>query len=119
MGLACVVTGTDCYQYMKVAENLREFNVTHQGLQTGQDISTDYTCHTWAKDQTQLVVATAKGDILVCKMDGEFLILVPDSPGLQLEDGLRIECITPYSRGLILAGQDGTIFAFEATSNEN
>lgn len=36
-----------------------------------------------------------------------------------MEEGLRIECIQPYSRGLIFAGDQGMIFAFEATSNEN
>ena len=59
------------------------------------------------------------GEILVCNMSGEFVILVPDSPGLRTQDGLRIECITSYSRGLILAGEEGMIFAFEATSNES
>ena len=51
-----------------------------------------------------MVVATAVGDIIVCNMSGEFIILVPDSPSMRVEDGLRIDCITPYSRGLILAG---------------
>ena len=84
MGLACVVTGTDTYQYMKIEENFRAFDVKHQELTTGrEDISTAYTCHTWAKDTTQLVVATAVGDILVCNMNGEFIIQVPDSPSLR------------------------------------
>ena len=52
-------------------------------------------------------------------MQGEFVIQVPDSPSLRVEDGLRLDCITPYSRGLILAGSEGMIFVFEATSNEN
>ena len=53
MGLACVVTGFDTYHYMKLEENFRAFNVTHTELQTGRDdISTEYTCHAWAKDQT-------------------------------------------------------------------
>ena len=32
MGLVCVVTGFDCYQYMKVEENLRALNVVHSEL---------------------------------------------------------------------------------------
>lgn len=106
MGLACVVTGTNTYQFMKVEENFRSFNVVHSELQTGRsDISTDYTCHCWAKDTTQLVVATAVGDILVCNMNGEFVIQVPDSPSLRVQDGIRIDTMVPYLRGLILAGE--------------
>ena len=32
MGLACVVTGTDTYQYMKIEENFRSFNKIHDEL---------------------------------------------------------------------------------------
>lgn len=42
------------------------------------------------------------------------MIYVPDSP-----QGNRIDCVIPYSRGLILAGEGGTIWPFEATPNEN
>ena len=76
-------------------------------------VSTEYTCHCWAKDSVQLVVATAEGDIIVCAMSGEFLIYVPASPR-----GMRIDAVHPYSRGLIFSGQDGYIWPFEATSNE-
>ena len=105
---------------MKIEENFRAFNVVHSELATGDStISTAYTCHCWAKDTVQLVVGTAKGDILVCNMNGEFIIQIPDSPGLRMDDGIRIDCIEPYSRGLIVAGEHGMIFPFEATSNEN
>lgn len=120
MGLACVVTGTNTFQFMKVEENFRSFNVLKNELETGRsDISTAYTCHAWAKDTTQLVVATAVGDILVCSMNGEFIIQVPDSPSLRMQSGIRIETMVPYLRGLILAGDKGMIFPFEATSNES
>ena len=60
---------------MKIEENFRAFNFVHQELATGRsDISTAYTCHCWAKDTVQLVVATAAGDILVCNMNGDFII---------------------------------------------
>ena len=107
---------------MKIDESFRTFNVVHSALATGRsDISTAYTCHAWAKDTVQLVVCTAVGDILVCNMNGEFIIQVPDSPGLSVDHaGIRIDCIVPYSRGLILAGgEQGMIFPFEATTNEN
>ena len=107
---------------MKIDESFRTFNVVHSALATGRsDISTAYTCHAWAKDTVQLVVCTAVGDILVCNMNGEFILQVPDSPGLSVDySGIRIDCIVPYSRGLILAGgEQGMIFPFEATTNEN
>ena len=108
---------------MKVEDSFRAFNVVHSALATGRsDISTAYTCHAWAKDTVQLVVCTAVGDILVCNMDGEFILRVPDDPRVNygVDDGIRIGCIVPYSRGLILTGgEQGKIFPFEATTNEN
>ena len=62
----------------------------------------------------QLVVTTASGDILICAMSGEFLIYVPDSPR-----GKRIDSIQPYSRGLILGGEEGRIWVYEGTEDEN
>lgn len=78
------------------------------------DVSTEYTCHCWAKDPVQLIVATANGDILVCAMTGEFMMYVPASP-----QGSRIDCVIPYSRGLIFSGEGGMIWPFESTSNES
>jgi len=52
-------------------------------------------------------------------MNGEFVIQVPDSPSLRMQDGIRIDTMVPYLRGLILAGEKGMIFPFEATSNES
>ena len=61
----------------------------------------------------QLAVATADGDVLVCNMKGDFIISVPDAP-----HGQRIDSIMPYSRGLLLAGEGGMIWPYEATSHE-
>ena len=46
-------------------------------------------------------------------MNGEFMINVPNAPGM------RIDCIQAWSRGLILAGEDGMIFPYEITQNES
>jgi hypothetical protein len=47
-------------------------------------------------------------------MSGEFVICI------QLPEnsrGMSIDCLFPYSRGLIVAGQDGYIWAFEAAGD--
>ena len=59
-------------------------------------------------------MATADGDIIVCGMKGDFIARVPSSP-----QGKRIDCIIPYSRGLVLGGENGMIFPYERTSAEN
>ena len=46
-------------------------------------------------------------------MRGEFVLSVPQAPM-----GQRIDCILAYSRGLLLAGEAGMIWPFEATANE-
>jgi len=101
---------------MKFEENLRSFKETHSQLRShgAKEISTEYTAHCWAKDTIQLVIATAHGDLLVCAMSGEFLIYVPASP-----QGMRIDCLYAYSRGIIATGENGYIWAFEQSSNEN
>ena len=78
--MVCVVTGTSTYKYMKLEDKGRSFREMHSQLvarNRGDAVSTNYTCHAWAKDKVQLVVCTAEGDILVCAMSGEFLIYIP------------------------------------------
>ena len=58
--MICLVTGVDTYKYLTLEENLRSFNEVHAELDTsGQEVSTEYTCHTWTKGTVQLVLATA------------------------------------------------------------
>ena len=61
----------------------------------------------------QLVISTARGDILVCGMSGEFQIYIPDSPR-----GKRIDSILPYSSGLIFGGANGKIWVYEGTEHD-
>lgn len=51
---------------------------------------------------------------MVCAMTGEFLLYIPGSP-----QGSRIDCIVPYSRGFIATGEDGLIWPFERSQNED
>ena len=92
--MVCVVTGTSTYKYMKVEDNFRQLREMHSQLRPhGRDnVSQEYTGHAWAKDTVQLIVTTARGDILICAMSGEFRFYIPDSP-----KGYRIDCICPHS----------------------
>ena len=90
--LVCLVTGMDCFKYLTLEENLRSFVEAHGALDTqGVQLSTEYTCHSWTRDTgIGLVLATAQGEFIVCSMTGEFIISVPDAPGI------RIDCIVPW-----------------------
>ena len=108
----CVVTGPNTFKYYKIKDHHRNFREVHSQLRPhGRDeVSSIYTCHTWAKDKVQLVVATASGDIMVCAMSGEFHSYVQQSPF-----GHRIDSVCAYSQGLLFGGQDGTIWNFQGT----
>ena len=41
--------------------------------------------------------------------------MVPDAP----TQGYRIDCIVPYDRGFVALGENGYIFPFEQSQNEN
>ena len=110
--LIAVVTGTGTYRYMKLAANFHSFEIKEQEIESN-DLSDDYTCHAWTKDSMQLVVCTADGSILIMKHSGQLLTTLPDSPY-----GNRIDSITTFSRGFITAGQNGTIWAFDASASE-
>ena len=113
--MVVVVTGPDTYRYIKLEDNMRSLNQVHGSLETGGQVeSTDYTCHCWAKDTVQLVIATGNGDILVASMNGQFKIRVPRAPV-----GYRIDSMIAYARGIIFAGEQGLIWPYETTSNES
>lgn len=61
------------------------------------------------QDTGRLVVCTENGEIMVCETSGEYMAFVHDSP----KDNFKIECIVPYSRGFLIGGENGCIFAYE------
>ena len=71
-------------------------------------VSRDYTGHCWAKDPVKLVVTTSSGEVIVCKLSGEYELYLSDQP----IDGRRIDSIIPYNHGLFLGGEGGTIWQF-------
>ena len=104
-----VLTGPNIFKYYKLEDRMRNFKEVHSQLRPhGRDeMSTIYTCHCWAINKVQLVVATASGDIIVCAMSGEFLCYVSDSPF-----GNRIDSVFAHSQGLIFGGENGKIWRF-------
>ena len=51
--------------------------------------------------------------MILCNHSGEFLKYIPDSPA-----GSGIDSMYAFSRGIIVAGAGGCIWAFEGTTNE-
>ena len=104
---------------------MRSVVVTHNSIASAGAVqgnfSSEFTCHEWSQDPIQLVMGTAKGEIIVCSMKGEFLLSVPDAPrflGPEPKD-VRIEICRSYNRGLIFAGEKGMIWPYEATGHES
>jgi hypothetical protein len=81
-------------------------------LKKDSHISNNYTCHTWLPDG-KLLVCTDQGEILLLESNGEYKMLLPDSPG----DGFYIECVHTYSKGFIVAGDNGRIIIYEKSED--
>ena len=118
--LKIAVTGTDTFRYISVSpgDNKVTMVQTELGARAPDDheVSTDYTCHVWTKDTNQLLICTAEGDMLLCNHGGEFIRYIPDSGNCIAPN--RIDSITAYSRGVIAAGEDGLIWAFEGSTSD-
>lgn len=115
--MVIVVTGPSTFRYIKVDHEFKNMSTVHSQLHTGgriDDFTTNYTCHAWTRDSGRLVVGTEGGDILLCSANGEFETYLPRSPV-----GNAIQTVIPYGRGIIFAGEDGQIWPFEGSSNEN
>ena len=60
-----IVTGQNCFNYMKIEENMRSINMIYDSIEAaGGDntISEDFTCHVWVKEPSlRVVVAAANG----------------------------------------------------------
>lgn len=74
-------------------------------------ISNNYTCHAWLPDgkDGKLILCTDQGEIMLLESQGEYKMLLTESPG----DGFHIECIITYSKGFIIAGENGQIMIYE------
>lgn len=73
-----VVTGSGLYKYYKLIDNQSLKCQVQQLTKKEQGFSTQYTCHTWTDDW--LILYTERGEILLVETDGNFKMLLPDSP---------------------------------------
>lgn len=60
------------------------------------------------------VVGTSNGELILINKNCEFIKIVDTS----LVNNCNIECIIPYSKGFIVAGDNFTIYFYEATFDE-
>jgi len=59
----------------------------------------------------KVIIISDNGDIYVASMSGDYMCHIAESPC-----GIRLECVYTFSRGIIVAGQNGYIYNYEATS---
>lgn len=103
-----LVTGNSSYKFYRVGDN-NLLKPTHTSiLKKDSHISNNYTCHTWLPDG-RLLVCTDQGEIMLLESNGDFKMLLTESPG----DGFYIECIQTFQKGFIIAGDNGTIIIYE------
>ena len=101
-----VVTGGGIYKQFLYQD--KKFNEHYSAPNVpGQEGSMTFTCHCWSAEG-YLVVCTAEGDVIICKDSGEFKLVLEDSPG----QGVVINSITAFSRGLVVGGTKGEVFIY-------
>jgi len=104
-----VVTGKGLYKYYKIMDNIMNCKVDKLGKRDkDQNFSNQYSCHTWTDDR--LILYTEKGEILLVEANGEFKMMLPDSPVGQFS--IRM-AINSRPNGFILADNAGRYLVFE------
>ena len=107
-----MVTGNNTYKFYRVTDN-NILKPTHTSiLKKEGHISSNYTCHTWLPDG-RLLVCTDQGEIMLLEANGDYKMLLSESP---LEN-FYIECITTYSKGFVIAGDNGAIMIYEKSED--
>lgn len=97
-----LVTGNNTYKFYRVQEN-NSLKATHtQILKKEPHVSNNYTCHAWLPEG-RIAVCTDQGEIMFMELNGEYKLLLAESPG----EGFYIESIIPYNKGFIIAGENG------------
>jgi WD40 repeat protein len=70
------------------------------------------------QDTGRLILCTEAGEIMLLETSGEYMAFVGESPSL-INSGLdfKIECIVPFSRGFLIALDNGLVYAYERTED--
>jgi hypothetical protein len=107
-----LVTGNGVYKFYKVQENNLLKPIHTQISKKDPHISNHYSAHTWLPDGRALV-CTDKGEIMLMDQNGDFRANLSEAPG----DDFFIECIITYSKGFIIAGDNGRIMIYEKSED--
>ncbi len=74
-----MVSGGGLYKFLAIKDKkIEEFHST-MNVKADQGIGSDYSCHCWTSDGL-LIVCTRGGEVIMCHENGEFKLLLPDSP---------------------------------------
>lgn len=65
------------------------------------------------QDTGRLIVCTEQGEIMLLETSGEYMAFVHESP----VGDFKIECIVPFSRGFLIALDNGLVYAYERTED--
>jgi hypothetical protein len=83
-----LVTGNSTYKFYRVQDNNALQPKHNSILKKESHISNNYTCHTWLPDG-RLLVCTDQGEIMLLESNGDYKMLISESPG----EGFYIESI--------------------------
>lgn len=76
------------------------------------DFSTNYSCHTWTDNR--LIIYTEKGEILLAETNGDFKMLLPESPGSMFSIRLAMNS---RPNGFVIADNSGKYLVYEETND--
>ena len=96
---ALIVTGKDCYRFIKKLENdsLKVFykEITSQKNLMALDLSTDISCHCWLADG-RFILCNEKGQIMLMEGNGDFKQFTISA---QNRNPVPICSVIPYTMG--------------------
>lgn len=108
MDSTILVTGpskTFVYLKLRIEQGVGwQFTQDHSqinNMEEGRNISTNYTCHAWCDNTSQILVCTANGEMIVCKSNGEYLHYINEAP----LGGVPIDSVQAIANGFLVCSQ--------------
>ena len=102
-----LVTGPEnTFVYMKTRkeENDTIFTQDHSqinNLEQGRNISTNFTCHSWARTTGMILICTDNGEMLLCANNGEYKSFILESPL-----GCHINTVYATEKGFVICAEN-------------
>ena len=107
-----IATGKNTYRFFRLQDN-NTLKVVHQQVHKKETtVSTNYTCHALLSDG-RILICTDYGEIVLLENSGEFKMVLAESPG----QNFKIVNILAFSRGFVLAGENGRMLIFEKSED--